>query len=264
MSDALLDVRGLEVHFRAARRPLGPRPAAVRAVDGISFSIAAGETLGVVGESGSGKTTAALAALRLIRPTAGTSLFEGRDLGRLRAGELRALRRRMGFVFQDPFGSLNPRMTAGAIVGEGLLVHGIGRSRAERLERVRSAMASVGLDADAMRRYPHEFSGGQRQRIGIARAIVLEPRLLVCDEPVSALDVSVRAQILNLILDLKAQLGLTVLFIAHDLAVVEHMSDRVAVMQAGKIVEMAAAEEIYRAPRHPYTRALLAAAPARK
>ena len=256
----ILEVRDLTVCYAGRQGILGPPAAEVRAVDGISFHIAPGEILGLVGGSGAGKTTAALAVLRLIKPSAGTVRFEGRDLGCLGAAALRGIRRRMQAIFQDPSGSLDPRMTAGAIIGEGLRIHGIG-DRGDRLRRLREALALVGLEADAADRYPHQFSGGQRQRIGIARALILEPRLVVCDEPVSALDVSVQAQILNLLLDLKERLGLTYLLIAHDLAVVERICDRVAVMHLGRIVETGPAAEICRNPGHPRTRALLDAVP---
>jgi ABC-type oligopeptide transport system ATPase subunit len=256
----LVQVEGLTKHF-----PLrgggwrGPRPV-VRAVDGVSFAIRVGETLGLVGESGSGKSTTGRLILRLLPPTAGRVLFDGRDVFSLPSPELRRLRREMQIVFQDPYGSLNPRMTVGRILGEGLEARGI-VSRRERNEEARRLLALVGLRPSHQDRYPHEFSGGQRQRIGIARALAVNPRFLVADEPVSALDVSIQAQILNLLLDLQRQLGLTYLFIAHDLAVVRHMSDRIAVMYRGRIMELAPSEAIYRQPMHPYTRELLAAIP---
>jgi peptide/nickel transport system ATP-binding protein len=261
MSDApLVEVSDLQKHFPVGRRGLGrPRPV-VRAVDGVSLQIRAGETLGLVGESGCGKSTLGRLILRLLEPTAGDVRFEGRSLLRLRARELRAMRRAMQIVFQDPYGSLNPRMRVSSIVGEGLVIHRIG-TRERRRRRVHELLELVGLPAEAATRYPHEFSGGQRQRIGIARALAVEPRFLVADEAVSALDVSIQAQILNLLHDLKQRLGLTLLFISHDLRVVEHLSDRVAIMYLGRIVEVGSRDEVYGDPRHPYTRALLAAVP---
>ena len=232
----------------------------VRAVDDVSFKLWPGETLGIVGESGSGKSTVARLLLRLIEPTGGTTLFAGEDLGSLGVAALRARRRDMQIVFQDPYASLDPRMTVGEIIAEPLVIHRIG-SRAERQERTLELLGLVGLEADAVRRYPHEFSGGQRQRIGIARAVALEPRLVILDEPVSALDVSIQSQILNLLMDLKQRLGLSYIFISHDLSVVEHISDRVAVMYLGRIVEMAAAEDLFETPCHPYTEALISAIP---
>jgi oligopeptide/dipeptide ABC transporter ATP-binding protein len=231
-----------------------------RAVDGVSLTLGRGETLGIVGESGSGKSTLARLMLRLIEPTAGAVHFDGEDLTRLGARALRAKRRDMQIVFQDPYASLDPRLAVGAIIAEPLEIHGIG-SRADRRRRVAELLDLVGLEADAASRYPHEFSGGQRQRIGIARAIALEPKLVVLDEPVSALDVSIQSQILNLLLDLKERLQLSYVFISHDLAVVEHVSDRVAVMYLGHIVETTAAEALYAKPAHPYTEALMSAAP---
>jgi oligopeptide transport system ATP-binding protein len=256
----LLEVRDLRKEFplRAGltRRATG----AVHAVDGVSFDLAAGETLGIVGESGCGKTTLGRLVLRLIEPTAGTIRFAGHDLLGLGDAALRRQRRDMQLIFQDPFGSLNPRMRVGAIVGEGLEVHGLARGASLRARVIR-LLERVGLRADAYDRYPHEFSGGQRQRIGIARALALEPRLIVADEPVSALDVSVQAQIINLLQDLQDELAIAYLFIAHDLRVVEHISHRVAIMYLGRIVEMAERRELYTNPRHPYTRALLSAIP---
>jgi len=256
----LLEVRDLRKHFPVLsgllRRPTG----AVRAVDGVSFDLAAGETLGIVGESGCGKTTLGRLVLRLIEPTTGTIRFGGVDLLALGDEALRRTRREMQLIFQDPFGSLNPRMRVGEIVGEGLEVHGLARG-AEWRTRVVRVLERVGLRADACERYPHEFSGGQRQRVGIARALAVEPRLIVADEPVSALDVSVQAQIINLLQDLQDELGMAYLFIAHDLRVVEHISHRVAIMYLGRIVELAESRELYANPRHPYTRALLSAIP---
>ena len=251
---SLVEIRNLTKHFPAARGQV------VRAVDGVSFTIERGETLGLVGESGCGKTTVGRCLLRLVEPTAGEIRFDGRDLRALGRGALRALRRRMQIIFQDPYSSLNPRLRVGAIVGEPLAIHGIGGA-AERRARVAELLRVVGLDPDYAARYPHQFSGGQRQRIGIARALALNPDFIVADEPVSALDVSVQAQVVNLLQDLQQQFGLTYLFISHGLAVVEHLSTRVGVMYLGKLVELAPAAEIYRRPLHPYTRALLAAIP---
>ncbi|BAM04910.1 ABC transporter ATP-binding protein [Phycisphaera mikurensis] len=256
----LLTVRGLKVHFPVKRGVLQRTVGAVRAVDGIDFGLARGETLGLVGESGCGKSTAGRAVLRLVRADAGEVTFDGQDVLSAGRRELLALRRRMQIVFQDPVASLNPRMTVGAILGEPLAVHGLASGEALR-DRVADLLVKVGLEADHARRYPHAFSGGQRQRIGIARALALEPDFIVCDEPVSALDVSVQGQVLNLLSDLQDELGLSYLFIAHNLAVVEHFCDRVAVMYLGRIVEIAPRDTLYRDPRHPYTRALLSAAP---
>jgi oligopeptide/dipeptide ABC transporter ATP-binding protein len=259
MSAPLLEAIDLVKHFPVGGG-FGGRTGLVRAVDGVSFRLARGETLALVGESGCGKSTTARLVLRLIEPTDGEVIFEGREITGLQGAALRRLRRRMQIVFQDPFASLNPRMSVGAILEEPLLVHGIG-SRTERRARVAELLSLVGLAGYHAARYPHEFSGGQRQRIGIARALAVEPALVVCDEPVSALDVSIQAQVVNLLKDLQARLGLSYLFIAHDLAVVKHMADRVAVMYLGRIVETAPTAALFAAPAHPYTRTLLAAIP---
>jgi oligopeptide/dipeptide ABC transporter ATP-binding protein len=260
VSEPLLSVRGLRTWFPVRRGLLGRAAAWVRAVDGVSFAIRAGETFALVGESGCGKTTVGRSVLRLVEPSAGEVRFDGRDVRALRGAALRRLRRDMQLVFQDPYASLNPRLTVGEIVGEALRAHGLARGR-ELEERVAALLERVGLAAAHAARYPHEFSGGQRQRIGIARALALRPRFVVCDEAVSALDVSIRAQILNLLQDLQREFGLTYLFISHDLHVVEHLADRVAVMYLGRIVEDAPAAELFADPKHPYTRALLAANP---
>jgi oligopeptide transport system ATP-binding protein len=261
-SEPLLAVDGLRVHFPIMSGiVLKQRVATVRAVDGISFSLQAGETLGLVGESGCGKSTTGLAVLRMLSVTEGSIRFEGRDITGLDKAAMRPIRRRMQMVYQDPFGSLNPRMKVADIIGEPLVVHGLAEDRAAYRERVAELLQFVGLNADMGSRYPHEFSGGQRQRIGIARALAVSPALVVCDEPVSALDVSIQAQVVNLFQDVQARLGLAYLFIAHDLAVVRHISDRIAVMYLGKIVEVAPRQDLYKRPQHPYTRALLAAVP---
>jgi oligopeptide/dipeptide ABC transporter ATP-binding protein len=259
-SPALVEVRGLKVHFPIHRGLFGSLVGHVRAVDGVDFHVRKGRTLGLVGESGCGKTTVGRSILRLIPATAGQVFFDGRDVFAMGRGELRAVRRRMQIIFQDPVGSLNPRMTVGNIIGEGLAIHGIASGR-QRRDLVAGLLEKVGLRSDYINRYPHEFSGGQRQRIGIARAVALKPDFIVCDEPVSALDVSIQSQILNLLSDLQDEFGLSYLFIAHNLAVVEHFSDDVAVMYLGRIVEQASSEGLYKSAAHPYTVALLSAIP---
>ncbi|WAX94258.1 ABC transporter ATP-binding protein [Aminobacter sp. NyZ550] len=253
MSQPLLSVRGLAKHYQT-------RGATLKILEDISFDVAKGEVVGLVGESGSGKTTIGRSVLRLIEPTAGEVSFDGTDITKLSNGEMRRRRPRMQYIFQDPYASLSPRMTIGEILTEGLKIQGIG-TKAERLERAKTALEQVELPADAINRYAHEFSGGQRQRIGIARALTLAPEFIVADEPVSALDVSIQAQVINLLRDLQQRLGLTMLFISHDLAVVEYICDRVIVLYLGRIMEIAASEDLYARPEHPYTRALMSAIP---
>ena len=257
----LLDVRGLQMHFPVSKGVIfQSRVGEIKAVDGVSFQIMRGETLGLVGESGCGKTTIGRCILQLLKPTGGEVRFRGEDLTQLSGKEMRALRKELQVIFQDPYGSLNPRMTVGAIVEEPLIIHKIG-DRDERKNRVQELFEVVGLNPNMMDRYPYEFSGGQRQRIGIARALAVNPTFIVCDEPVSALDVSIQAQVINLLRSLQERFDLTYLFIAHDLSVVRHISDRVAVMYLGKIVEITGRDELYQDPKHPYTRALLSAVP---
>lgn len=260
-ADALLDVRDLKVHFPVTGGILQRTIDHVKAVDGISFTVPRGKTVGLVGESGSGKTTTGRAIARLVPLTAGTIVYEGVEINALSNSGFQPYRKKMQVIFQDPFGSLNPRMTIYSIIAEPLDIHFKDWSRSQKEGRVAELLQRVGLDAGFMQRYPHQFSGGQRQRIGIARALAVEPEFIICDEPVSALDVSVQAQIVNLLQDLQEEFGLTYLFIAHDLAVVEHISDEVLVMSEGKIVEQASAEAIYNDPQHPYTRKLLEAVP---
>jgi peptide/nickel transport system ATP-binding protein/oligopeptide transport system ATP-binding protein len=265
MSDdrALVRVRGLVKHFALTRGVIfRHQTGVVHAVDDVSFEVRRGETLGIVGETGCGKSTTARLITRLLEPTAGAVEFDGRDITHLRGRQLKAIRCEMQLIFQDPYSSLNPRKRVGAIIAEPFVVHGLKRDRGERRRAVRELMAMVGLNPEHYNRYPHEFSGGQRQRVGLARALALRPKLLVADEPVSALDVSIQAQVLNLLREMQRELGLTLVFISHDLSVVRHMCDRVAVMYLGKFVEFGDAPALYRFPRHPYTGALLAAVPA--
>jgi oligopeptide transport system ATP-binding protein len=258
---SLLEVKNLKVHFPVKHGMFSRTHETVKAVDDVSLSIAPGETVGLVGESGCGKTTLGRAIVRLVGPTAGQVFLEGEDITHMGGANLRARRRKFQMIFQDPYGSLNPRMTVEQIVGEALDIHKLTDSLSSRQKRIYELLKSVGLDAAYAQRYPHEFSGGQRQRIGIARALAVEPKLIICDEPVSALDVSVQAQIINLLQDLQQQHGIAYLFIAHDLAVVEHISHRVLVMYLGKIVEAAEAKSLIRNPQHPYTQALISAVP---
>jgi len=256
----LLEVKGLKKHFPITGGLLGRTVGYVKAVDGVTFDIMDGETLSLVGESGSGKTTTGKAILRLNKPTTGSVLFEDEDILGMKGEKMRRMRRKMQIIFQDPYGSLNPRLPVGEIIGEPLVVHNLA-SRKEREEQVMEIMETVGLRPEYLHRYPHEFSGGQRQRIGIARALILQPKFIVCDEPVSALDVSIQSQVINLLQELQSKFKLTYLFVAHDMAVVRHMSDRIAVMYLGKIVELASGEELFKHPLHPYTKALLEAVP---
>lgn len=260
-TETLLKVHELKHYFTEYHGLFGQKKTVIKAVDSVSFDIKEGETLGLVGESGCGKSTLGRSILRLIAPTKGEVLFEGKDILKANALELRKLRQKMQVIFQDPFASLNPRMTVGNIIKEALVIHNIGRTAEERRERVVELLTLVGLRAESIRRYPHEFSGGQRQRIGIARALAVSPKFIVCDEPISALDVSIQAQIINLLQDLQYSLGLTYLFIAHDLHVVQHIASRIAVMYLGNIVEMGNSKDVFHTPKHPYTQALLSAVP---
>ncbi len=257
----LLSVRNLRKYYGITGGLMGRKVHDVRAVDGVSLDIHPGETLGLVGESGCGKSTTGRCMMRLIEPSAGEIRFNGKDVTKTEGHELRALRRDMQIIFQDPFASLNPRHTVRDIIAEALVIHRLAATRAEREDRVIELLETVGLRPDLRTRFPHEFSGGQRQRIGIARALAVQPKLIVCDEPVSALDVSIQAQVINLLEDLQERFNLTYLFIAHDLSVVEHISDRIAVMYLGRVVEIAPAHDLYRTPQHPYTEALLSAVP---
>jgi oligopeptide/dipeptide ABC transporter ATP-binding protein len=259
--EPIMEVRNLVKHFPIHAGFFRRQVGAVQAVDGISFDVLRGETLGLVGESGCGKSTTARLLLRLMQPTAGSIKFEGREIANVRGGELKSLRREMQMIFQDPYSSLNPRKTVGSIIAEPFVIHGQLGGKAERKRAVQELMDTVGLNPEHYNRYPHEFSGGQRQRIGVARALALKPKVIVADEPVSALDVSIQAQVLNLLRDLQRDLGLTLIFIAHDLSVVRHMCDRVAVMYLGKIYELASSDELYAHPRMPYTGALMSAVP---
>jgi len=260
MTAPILQIKDLVTHFPIRQGAFGRVRGTMRAVDGVTFEVERGETFGLVGESGCGKSTLGRSILRLIEPTSGSVRFDGQELVGMPPAQLRKLRRRMQLIFQDPYASLNPRMKVREIVGEGLAIHRLA-SGAERERRVAALLEKMGLGAEAMDRYPHEFSGGQRQRIGIARALAVGPELVIADEPISSLDVSIQAQIVNLMVDLQAELGLTYVFIAHDLKIIEYISTRVAVMYLGKIVELASAAELYRAPKHPYTQALLSAIP---
>ncbi len=261
-NNTIVKIDDIRMHFPVTSGIIFQRKVgAVKAVDGVSFEIRRGETLGLVGESGCGKTTLGRVVLMLYKPTAGLVQFEGHELTRMRAGDIRRMRRRMQMIFQDPYASLNPRMSIGAIIAEPIVIHSLAKSRNERLERVQELMRTVGLNPYYANRYPHEFSGGQRQRIGVARALAVQPSFIVADEPVSALDVSIQAQIINLLEDLQDSFELTYLFIAHDLSVVRHISDRVAVMYLGKLMELTGRRELYENPLHPYTKALMSAVP---
>jgi peptide/nickel transport system ATP-binding protein/oligopeptide transport system ATP-binding protein len=262
MSEPLVEVRDLVKHFPITQGIIFQRQvAAVHAVDGVSFDVMRGETLGIVGETGCGKSTTARLITRLLEPTGGTIRFEGQDISHLRSGQVKPLRKEMQMIFQDPYSSLNPRKTVGSIIAEPFKIQGVKEGQGERRRAVQDLMEQVGLNPEHYNRYPHEFSGGQRQRIGVARALALQPKLIIADEPVSALDVSIQAQILNLLRDLQRDLGITLVLIAHDLSVVRHMCDRVAVMYLGKVVEMADSDTLYQQPRHPYTGALMSAVP---
>jgi oligopeptide transport system ATP-binding protein len=260
-TNALLEVKDLQMHYPITSGLFARQTGAVKAVDDVSFTIARGETLGLVGESGCGKTSMARSIVQLYKPTSGQVIFDGQDLTKLKGGKMRAMYRRVQFIFQDPYGSLDPRMTCGEIVGEPLKVHKLTKGKDEYRKRIGELLTLVGLNPYMANRFPHEFSGGQRQRIGIARALAVEPELLICDEPVSALDVSVQAQILNLLEELQEKFGLTYLFIAHDLSLVRHISHRVAVMYLGRLVEVAESDELFSNPQHPYTKALMSAIP---
>jgi oligopeptide/dipeptide ABC transporter ATP-binding protein len=257
----MLEVKNLKVHYPVKHGVLSVVRHFVKAVDDVSFAVDSGETLGLVGESGCGKTTLGRAIVKLVEPTAGSVWLDGEDIAHLTGTELRARRRKFQMIFQDPYNSLDPRMTVGEIIGEALDIHRLAKDKSDRRARIEALLKSVGLDAAHAQRYPHEFSGGQRQRIGIARALAVEPRLIVCDEPVSALDVSVQAQIINLLQDLQRERGVAYLFVAHDLAVVEHISRRIMVMYLGKVVELGAARAVVHTPKHPYTQALVSAVP---
>jgi peptide/nickel transport system ATP-binding protein/oligopeptide transport system ATP-binding protein len=261
-ASALIEVRDLVKHFPIKQGVIFQRQiGAVKAVDGISFDVLQGETLGIVGETGCGKSTTARLLVRLLDPTSGSIVFEGEDIAKASGGSLKQLHRKVQIIFQDPYSSLNPRKTVGSIISDPYIIHGMYTGEGERKKQVQELMDRVGLNPEHYNRYPHEFSGGQRQRIGVARAIALEPKLLIADEPVSALDVSIQAQVLNLLRSLQREMGLTLVFIAHDLSVVRHMCDRVAVMYLGKVVELAPSDELYKFPRHPYTGALMSAVP---
>ncbi|MCG3174711.1 MAG: Oligopeptide transport ATP-binding protein OppF [Myxococcota bacterium] len=261
MAGPLLEIRNLTKHFPIKGGVFARTVGLVKAVDGVSLTIHEGETVGLVGESGCGKSTLGRAILKLIQPTSGSILFQGQDITAWDAARMRPMRRNMQIIFQDPASSLNPRMTVGDLIGEAFVIQGMAPDRAEREAKIQELLSRVGLRPEHINRYPHEFSGGQRQRIGIARSLAVHPGFIVCDEPISALDVSIQGQILNLLMDLQRDLGLTYLFIAHDLKAVEHMSDRVAVMYLGKVVELAGSDDLYREPAHPYSRALLSAVP---